>query len=86
MTHWSDFKGNNILNTLNVYKISAKEHQVADRCAADEISVSEILLGKYLKYVPLILHNYKKVRGTKVVRFAISSILITQLILVTTVE
>ena len=71
---------------MNVYKISAKEHQVVDRCAADEMSVSEILFGKYLEYVTLILRNYKKVRRTKVVRFTISSILSTQVILVTTVE
>ena len=74
------------MNTLNVYKISAKEHQVVDRCAADEISVSVILFGKYLEYVPLVLRNYKKVKRTKVVRFTISSILSTHIILVTTVE
>ena len=60
---------------LNVYEIPAKEHQVVDSCAADEISVSEILFGKYLEYVPLILHNYKNVKRIKVVRFTISSIL-----------
>ena len=60
---------------LNVYEIPAKEHQVVDSCAADEISVSEILFGKYLEYVPLILRNYKNVKRIKVVRFTISSIL-----------
>ena len=78
ISHWSSFKGNDILHTLNVYKIPAKKHQVVDSCAADEISVSEILFGKYLEYVLLILHNYKKAKRTKVVRFIISCILSAQ--------
>ena len=49
----------NILGTLNVYKISANEHQVSDRWVTDEISVFKILLWKYLEYVPLILRNCK---------------------------
>ena len=44
----------NILGTLNVYKISEKEHQVSDRWVTDEISVFKILFWKYLEYVPLI--------------------------------
>ena len=39
LTHWSFFKCKNILQTLNVYKIPLKEHQVNDSWAADEISV-----------------------------------------------
>ena len=49
----------NILGTLNVYKISANEHQVSDRWVTDEISVFKILFWKYLQYVPLIFHNCK---------------------------
>ena len=40
LTHWSYSKCKDILQTLNVYKISAKEYQVLDRWDADEISVS----------------------------------------------
>ena len=40
---------------LNVYKILAKDQQVVDSWAADEISVLEILFWKYLQYFPLIL-------------------------------
>ena len=39
-THWSCFKYNNLNQTLNVYKIPAKEHQVIDTWNAHEISVS----------------------------------------------
>ena len=42
--HWSYFKYNDLLHTLNVYKIPAKEHQVVDLWVADEMSASEILL------------------------------------------
>ena len=48
-----------ILHRLNVYKISAREHQVSDRWVADQFSVFKILLWKYLDSVPLILHNCK---------------------------
>ena len=57
LTHWNSFKSIDILHTLNVYKISPKEHQVVDSCATDEKSASDILFGKYLEYVPLILRN-----------------------------
>ena len=40
-----------ILGTLNVYKISAKEHQVSDPWVTDEILVFKILFWKYLEYV-----------------------------------
>ena len=40
LTHWSYSKCKDILQTLNVYKIPAKEHQVVDHSDADEISVS----------------------------------------------
>ena len=39
-----------ILHMLNVYKISAKEHQVSDCWVTDEISVFKILFWKYLEY------------------------------------
>ena len=68
-----------MLQTLNVYKFSAKEHQAVDRWDADELSVSSILLWKYLEYVPLILHNYKKLNRPKIVRFKISSFLRDQI-------
>ena len=31
ITHWSSFKGNNILPLLNAYKIPLKEHQVVEK-------------------------------------------------------
>ena len=37
---WSYSKCKDILGTLNVYKIPAKEHQVVDRWDPDEISVT----------------------------------------------
>ena len=40
LTHWSYSKCKDILQTLNVYKIPAREHQVVDRWDADERSVS----------------------------------------------
>ena len=86
LTHWSYSKCKDILQTLNVYKFPAKEHQAVDRWDAEEISVSEILLWKYLEYVPLILHNYKKLNAAKVVRFTISSFLTVQYILVTAAQ
>ena len=49
-----NFKYNDLLRTLNVYKILEKEHQENVR-ASDEISVSKMLLSKYLEYVPVIL-------------------------------
>ena len=39
LKNWSYSKCKNILQTLNVYKIPAKEHQVVDRWDADEILV-----------------------------------------------
>ena len=66
----------------NIYKILAKEHQVVDRGAADEISLSQILFWKYLEYVPLILRNYKKLNRAKTFRFTISSFLSAQYFLV----
>ena len=39
ITHWSYFKLKDILHGLNEYKIHAKEHQVVDGWAGDEISV-----------------------------------------------
>ena len=40
LTHWSYSKCKNILQTLYVYKIPAKEHQVVHRWGTDAISVS----------------------------------------------
>ena len=57
-------KCNDLLNTLNVYQIPAKEHQVVHHWDADEISVSETLFSKYSKYIPQILRNYKKIKRT----------------------
>ena len=59
LTHSSHSKWKDILHTLNVYNIPAKQHQGVDWSAAYEISVLEILFWKYLEYVPLILSNYK---------------------------
>ena len=39
LTLWSYSKWKDLLHTLNVYKIPAKEHKVVDPWAADEISV-----------------------------------------------
>ena len=58
---------------MNVYQISAKEHQVVHRWDADEISVSETLFSKYSEYIPQILRNYKKLKGTKNFEFKFSS-------------
>ena len=79
-THWSYFKCNNLNQTLNVYKIPAKEHQVVDTWNAHNISVSETLFWKYLEYVVLlILPNWKKKpKASKIDRFWISSILSVQ--------
>ena len=75
-----------MLYTLNVRKISAKEHQLADSCTADEISVSEKLFWRYLENISRILGNYKNLKKTKIAKFKISSVLIAQLISVTAVE
>ena len=50
---------------LNVYETPRKERQLVDFYVADEISALEILFCKYLEYVPLILHNYKKLKRAK---------------------
>ena len=86
LTPWSYPKCRNILHTLNVYEIAAKEHQVVDLWASDEISVLERLFLKYLEYVALILRNYKKIKRTNIFIFTNSSILSAEYILVTTVE
>ena len=62
LTHWSYSKFKDILQTLNLYKIPSKQHQVVDYSDADEISVSKILFWKYLDNVPIILRNYKKTK------------------------
>ena len=67
------FKYEGLLYTLNLYKVPAKEHQVDDRLVADELSVLEILLWKYIENVPTILRNYEKVKITNIVRFTIST-------------
>ena len=85
ITHWRYFKYNDLLHTLNVYKILEKEHQEIVR-AADKISVSKELFSKYLEYVPPILWNYKKLKSKKIGKFKISSNLSAQKILVTTLE
>ena len=40
LTNWSYSKCKDILQTLNGYKITAKEHQVVDRWDTDEIQAS----------------------------------------------
>ena len=70
ITHWRYFKYNDLLHTLNVYKILKKEHQKIVQ-AADEILVSKTLFSKYLEYVPLILRNNKKIRRKKLVRLKV---------------
>ena len=40
LTHWSCSKCKDILQTLNVYTIPAKEHQVVDLWDGDEVTVS----------------------------------------------
>ena len=40
LTHRNLFKGKNLLQTLNLFKIPPKEHHLVDRGAADEVSVS----------------------------------------------
>ena len=69
-----------------MYKIPAKEHQGAYRQDAEEISVSQILFWKYLEYVPLILHTYKKLNNSKIVGFKNSSFLSAQYFLVTAAQ
>ena len=71
------------ITQLNGHKIPAKENQVVDRRDADEISVSKTLFLKYSEYVPLILHNYKKLNSKKILRFKTSSFLSAQCLLVT---
>ena len=80
LTHWSYSKCKYILQTFSVFKIPANER---DRCDAEKISVSQILFWKYLEYVPLILHSYKKLNNTKITGFEISSFLSAQYFLVT---
>ena len=75
LTHWSYCKCKDILHTLNLWKISAKEPQVIDGRDANEISVSLILFSTYLEYVPQILRSYKKLNKVKIVRFKFSSFL-----------
>ena len=67
--HWSYFKHNDLFHTLNIFKIPAKEHDLVLRWTGDEISVLKILFCKYLKYVPLILLHFKKLKTTKVLRY-----------------
>ena len=86
LTHWSYCNWKDVLHTVNVYNISAKEHQVVDCWDADEISVLEILFWKYLEYVALILRNYKKLSTTKSFKFTISSFLNAQFFLVTAAQ
>ena len=64
-----------MLHTLNVYQIPAKEHQVVDGWAADEISVLETLFSKNSEHVPQTLRNYKKLKRIKIVEFKYSSTL-----------
>ena len=78
LTHWSESKCKDIFQTLIVYKIPAKEHQVVDHWKTDEISVLEILFWKYLEDVPLILRIYEQLNMPKIARFKLFSFLSTQ--------
>ena len=69
-----------------MYKIPGKEHQGAYHQSAEEISVSQILFRKYLEYVPLILHTYKKINNSKIVGFKSSFFLSAQYFLVTAAQ
>ena len=40
LTLWSYSKWKGILNTLNVYKIPAKDYKIVDRWTADKVSLS----------------------------------------------
>ena len=73
ITYWSYFECNDILHMLSVYKILSNEHQADDSWAKYQMSVSEILFWKYLKYVPLILSNCKRLKKTKIAIFKIFS-------------
>ena len=58
---------------LNVHQLLSNEHQVNDSWAEYQMLVSEILFWKYLKYVPLILPNCKRLKKTKISIFKIFS-------------
>ena len=46
LTHWSYCKCEDILHTLNVYKVPAKEHQVVDRWSGDEYQFQKFCFKK----------------------------------------
>ena len=73
ITYWSYFECNDILHTLDVYKTISNELQADDSWAKYQMSVSEILFWKYLKYVPLILPNCKRLKKTKIATYKIFS-------------
>ena len=52
--HWSYFKYNDLLHTLNGYKILGKEVEVDDFWVTHEVLASEILFCKILENVLLI--------------------------------
>ena len=49
-THWSFLKYKDLLNRLNIFKISTKEHQAVHFWVTGEIRVSETLFSKHLEY------------------------------------
>ena len=67
-------------------KFLQKKHQVVGPSGAYEISVYEILLWKYLEFVPVILCNYKELKGANIFIFTASSFPNAQCVLVPTVE
>ena len=73
ITHWSYFKCNDMLHSLNVYKSFSNKLQVVDSWASYQMPVSEILFWKYLKYVPLLLPTCKRLKRTKLAKFKIFS-------------
>ena len=85
-THWSYFKCNDLLDSLNVYKNPRKEHQVDDFWIIDQMAAPEMRLGKYLEYLSLIQDNYKKLKMTKLLWLTFFSILNAQWIWMATLK
>ena len=49
----------NLMWNLNAYIIPAKEHQVVNGWAADEIKILKTFLCKYWEYIPLMLFELR---------------------------
>ena len=66
--------------------IKLLQNNVGYLIAEPQISVLNILLWKYLEYIPLILLTYKQLKSAKIVRFRTCSILSVPQKVVQTVE